>query len=66
MKEKRNLRQHFSNRNNYDSPVFKEQKNPENICGYVCTDVCLFLFLTEEAYSHGGLQTRELGQTPLC
>ena len=25
----------------------------------------LFLFLTEEAYSHGGLQTRELGQTPL-
>ena len=24
------------------------------------------LFLTEEAYSHGGLQTRELGQTPLC
>ena len=26
----------------------------------------LFLFLTEEAYSHGGLRTRELGQTPLC
>ena len=26
----------------------------------------LFLFLTEEAYSHGSLQTRELGQTPLC
>ena len=25
--------------------------------------VCLFL--TEEAYSHGSLQTRELGQTPL-
>ena len=25
----------------------------------------LVLFLTEEAYSHGGLQTRELGQTPL-
>ena len=25
----------------------------------------LFLFLTEEAYSHGGLQTRKLDQTPL-
>ena len=24
------------------------------------------LFLTEEAYSHGGFWTRELGQTPLC
>ena len=24
-----------------------------------------FLFLTEEAWSHGGLQARELGQTPL-
>ena len=24
-----------------------------------------FLFLTEEAYSHSGLQTKELGQTPL-
>ena len=23
------------------------------------------LFLTEEAYSHDGLQTRKLGQTPL-
>ena len=23
------------------------------------------LFLTEEAWSHGGLRTRELGQTPL-
>ena len=26
----------------------------------------LVLFLTEEAYSHGDLKTRELGQTPLC
>ena len=26
--------------------------------------VC-FLFFTEEAWSHGGLQARELGQTPL-
>ena len=26
----------------------------------------LLLFLTEEAYSHGGLRARELGQTPLC
>ena len=25
----------------------------------------MFLFLTEEAYSHGGLQTGKLGQTPL-
>jgi hypothetical protein len=25
----------------------------------------LFLFLTKEAYSHGGLQTGKLGQTPL-
>ena len=24
------------------------------------------LFLTEEAYSHGSLRTRELGQPPLC
>jgi hypothetical protein len=27
---------------------------------------CFVLFLTEEAYSHGGLRTRELGQTPSC
>ena len=26
---------------------------------------CLFLFLTVEAWSHGGLRARELGQTPL-
>ena len=26
---------------------------------------CLFLFLTEEAYSHESLRARELGQTPL-
>ena len=25
---------------------------------------CLFLFLTEEAWSHGGLRTRKLGHTP--
>ena len=25
----------------------------------------MFLFLTEEAYIHGGLQTGKLGQTPL-
>ena len=28
--------------------------------------MCLFLFLTEEAYCHGRLQTRKLGQTPSC
>ena len=27
---------------------------------------CFVLVLTEEAYSHSGLQTRELGQTPSC
>ena len=25
---------------------------------------CCVLFLTEEAYSHGGLRTRDLGQNP--
>ena len=28
--------------------------------------ICLFLFLTEEALSQGGLRTRELGQAPSC
>ena len=28
-------------------------------------EISCFLFLTEEAYSHGRLQTRKLGQTPL-
>ena len=38
-----------------DHPKNSDKKNVLFCC----------LFLTEEAYSHGGLQTRKLGQTPL-
>jgi hypothetical protein len=31
---------------------------------WIINEIC-FLFLTKEAYSHGGLQTGKLGQTPL-
>ena len=37
-----------------------------NSCKWKSIMFCFVcLFLTEEAYSHGGLQTRKLGQTPL-
>ena len=43
----------------FEMPQLKNVKKPI-LTGKIFV---LFLFLTEEAYSHGGLQTRELGQT---
>ena len=45
----------------FDEVRRKLMQTPSN----VCTKKCFVLFLTEEAYSHGDLRTRELGQTPL-
>ena len=44
----------------------RDQKKEICINNPMACDKEFVLFLTEEAYSHGGLQTRELGQTPLC
>ena len=46
----------------FDEVRRKLMQTPSN----VCTKKCFVLFLTEEAYSHGGLRTRELGQTTLA
>ena len=41
-------------------PIFHEFEKINYSLNYFIID--LFLFLTEEAYSHGGLQTGKLGQ----
>ena len=37
-----------------------------NLILFIFLKLYCFLFLSKESYSHGGLQTRVLGQTPLC
>ena len=44
------------------------EKSAENFARHLGVKfflICFVLFLTEEAYSHGGLKKKELGQIPL-